>query len=288
MGGVEGLAEALCTNLTTGIKGTEKDLADRKRIYGINAFPKPKIRTLYEIVMANFEDDTNRILLAAACVSMVIGIIQEGFPEGMVEGTSICIALAIIIVVGSSNEYVASQRTASMIAMSDKQMVTVYRGSSDPKKVDSEELVVGDIIEIENGYKVPADCVMLSGQEVKCKEDELTGEPDEFEKVPVDASNYKEGYSAVLFAKTTVVSGIGKAMVTCVGTSTASGNAADLNEEDSETHLQKKLNMLTLAIGKVGYYVAIMTFFAQVIRILVEMFGLLPCGCTNLFSCQQL
>lgn len=236
--------------------------------------------------MANFEDDTNRILLAAACVSMVIGIIQEGFPEGMVEGTSICIALGIIIVVGSSNEYIASQRTSAMIAKSDKQMVTVYRGSSDPKKVDSEELVVGDIIEIENGYKVPADVIMLSGQEVKCKEDELTGEPDEFEKVPVDASNYKDGYSAVLFAKTTIVSGIGKAMVTCVGTSTASGNAADLNEEDSETHLQKKLNMLTLAIGKVGYYVAIMTFFAQVIRILVEMFGLLPCGCTNLFSCQ--
>ena len=79
---------------------------------------------------------------------------------------------------------------------------------------------------------------MISGQDVKCKEDELTGEPDEFEKVPVDETNYADGYSAVLFAKTTCVSGFGKAIVTATGLSTASGNAAALKKDGNEnTHL---------------------------------------------------
>jgi len=48
----------------------------------------------------------------AAVVSIVIGIIQHGFPDGMLEGTSILIALLIIIVVNSGNNYVSERRLA--------------------------------------------------------------------------------------------------------------------------------------------------------------------------------
>lgn len=131
-GGQDAIVEALETNIETGIPGTEDDLAQRRAIYGPNSFPPPKIKTLMEIICANFEDFINQVLLVACVVSLVIGIVKEGLPDGLIEGCSIAIALTIIIVVGSGNEYVATQRLASMIAMQNEAVATVYRGSSQP------------------------------------------------------------------------------------------------------------------------------------------------------------
>jgi Ca2+-transporting ATPase len=110
IGGVEALLNGLKTNANTGISGNKADIEDRKRMYGVNFFPPPKIKSLGEIVLANFDDFINKVLLGACIVSLIIGNIKEPFPEGLIEGTSIAIALTIIIVVGSSNEYTASQR----------------------------------------------------------------------------------------------------------------------------------------------------------------------------------
>jgi len=139
--------------------------------------------------MENFKDQINRILLAAAVVSIIIGLIQhKGKPEGMLEGTSICVALCIIITVSSGNNYASEKRLANLVALADKQDVTVYRreaGSNEPQTltVPYEELVVGDLIEVKAGMNVPADCIIVSGQDIACKEDALTGEPDELEKI---------------------------------------------------------------------------------------------------------
>jgi len=66
--------------------------------------------------------------------------------------------------------------------------VYVYRkgNSEDTEKIGYENLVVGDLILIEAGMKVPADCMLVSGQNVTCKEDALTGEPDLLEKTPIN------------------------------------------------------------------------------------------------------
>lgn len=135
--------------------------------------------------MANFEDFINRVLLAACVVSLIIGLVKEGLPDGLIEGTSIAIALCIIIVVGSGNEYVANQRLAAMLKLQDSAEVTVFRGSNKGQRIDAKELVVGDLIDFDDGMKVPADVMMIDGQNVRCKEDALTGEADEFVKSPV-------------------------------------------------------------------------------------------------------
>ena len=104
-GGVESIAQGLKTNLETGI--SSNDFQDRKENFGKNFFPPPKIKTLGELVAENFDDPINVILLLAAIVSVVIGLIKSGFPEGLIEGTSIMIALMIIIVVNSANNWVS-------------------------------------------------------------------------------------------------------------------------------------------------------------------------------------
>lgn len=77
----------------------------RKSIHGANKFPPPEIKSLFELIMENFNDPINVVLCIAAVVSIVIGIIREGFPEGLTEGLSIMIALVIIFVVNSANNY---------------------------------------------------------------------------------------------------------------------------------------------------------------------------------------
>jgi Ca2+-transporting ATPase len=154
---------ALQTNPNTGIAGTKEDIAQRQKEFGANFFPPPEIKSLYELVMENFDDPINLVLLAAAAVSLIIGFIKEGFPEGMIEGSSICFALIIIIVVNSGNNYLSERRLAEQLKMCEKQMVSVYRNSEQTVSIDSAELVVGDIFVLEPGMNIPADSILLSG-----------------------------------------------------------------------------------------------------------------------------
>jgi len=221
--GIDSIAKSLFTDIQSGIEGSLQDIQERQAAYGKNAFAPPKIKSLFELVMENFDDPINRILLAAAFVSVVIGLIQHGYPDGMIEGTSILIALNIIIIVNSGNNWISERRLADLVNLSEKQEVAVYRNSTEATTIDSSLLVVGDIIKFEAGMKVPADCIMVDGQDVMCVEGELTGEPNDIEKVVVTESNYQSGILGTMLAKSLVTSGFGKAMVIAVGPNSFAG-----------------------------------------------------------------
>jgi len=132
-----------------------------------------------ELIAENFEDFINQVLCAAAVVSIIIGLLQHGMPKGLIEGTSILIALNIIIIVNSGNNWMSEKRLADLVKLSDKQFVAVFRVSDTASDtIDAANLVVGDLVVIEKGMKVPADMVMVSGQDISCIEADLTGEPD--------------------------------------------------------------------------------------------------------------
>jgi len=176
-----------------------------------------------ELVFENFDDTINQILFVAAIVSIVIGIFRDGFPGGLIEGTSILISLGIIIVVNSGNNWVAERRLADLVNLSEKQEVAVYRGSTDTITIDSTLLVVGDLIHFESGMKVPSDMIMVDGQDVTCNEGELTGEPDFCEKTATDHNNWNQGTMSCMLAKSLVASGFGKAIIVSVGPNTVAG-----------------------------------------------------------------
>ena len=191
--------------------------------FGENSFPPPHIKSLWELVLDNFDETINQILCAAAVVSIIIGVIREGFPQGMIEGTSILIALVIIIVVNSANNYASERQLAKMVQLCSKQEVAVFRGSTDPITVENDELVVGDLIKFAQGMKMPADCIMVEGQDVVCREAELTGEPGGKSKVVVTEENYTRGAMGTMMAKSEVISGFGKAIVVAVGRNSLAG-----------------------------------------------------------------
>ena len=100
-------------------------------------------------------------MLGAAAVSIIVGCIKDGFPDGLIDGFSILFALTIISVVNSSNNYISERKLRDLISLTEKQEVAVFRGSSSPVTIDSTELVVGDVYLLDQGMRIPADSVVL-------------------------------------------------------------------------------------------------------------------------------
>lgn len=165
-------------------------------------------------------------------------------------------------------------------------MVAVFRGSTDSVTIDANDLVVGDLVMIASGMKVPADMVMVSGQDINTVEADLTGEPDQQPKKVINETNMQD--IGTLLAKSLIVSGTGTAIVMTVGPNTAAGAITEQTQKTNEpTHLQNKLEVIASKIGNVGFACAILTFCSMVIRTVLEMVDWIPCGCGNLFTCQQ-
>lgn len=81
-----------------------REIEERTLYYGKNKLPPPECRSLKEIILENFGDRINQLLIVAAIVSIIIGLFREGV-SGLIEGASILIALIIIITVSSANNY---------------------------------------------------------------------------------------------------------------------------------------------------------------------------------------
>ena len=194
--------------------------------------------------MENFNDTINLILLAAAVVSVVIGLIKEGWPRGLIEGISIMIALVIIITVTSANNWVSERQLADLIAHQELQEIPVYRGSSTQTiTIDASELAVGDVVILKEGNQVPADCIIIEGQNLYCIESDLTGEPDEIEKVPITESNFRDGSLGTMLAKSLIVKGVCTALVVGVGSNSVAGIISSKTMcENEPTLLMKKLD----------------------------------------------
>lgn len=79
-GGPTAICNSLHTNPRSGISDTKAEMEERIRVYGRNSFAPPKIKTIGELIMENFDDPINVILLVAGIVSMTINLLQEGWP----------------------------------------------------------------------------------------------------------------------------------------------------------------------------------------------------------------
>ena len=152
-------------------------------------------------------------MLVAAIIELIIGILKDGFPEGLIEGVSIMSALAIIIVVNSANNNVSERRLAKLIELSEEQYVAVYRDEEQAVTLNAKELVVGDVYLIEQGMRVPADSILLEGKDITLDNSELTGESIAQEREVLSEENHMDGTDCTVRAKAMVCTGIGRALV---------------------------------------------------------------------------
>jgi magnesium-transporting ATPase (P-type) len=107
-----------------------------------------------------FDDLTLRILCLAAVVSLVIGIATEGLDDGWFESGAILAAIGIVVTITTVNEYSQAQQFRNLFKKSQDKKVKVVRDGR-LKEIDNEELLVGDIFEVETGLIMPTDALLV-------------------------------------------------------------------------------------------------------------------------------
>jgi Ca2+ transporting ATPase len=272
LGGTDKVISELKSDTKVGIDGSQQDIAARVQMYGSNERLERKVLTVCEMICAVFDDFILKILIAAAIVSMAIGIYNEGLETGWIEGTSILVAILIITVVTVSNDYSRQAQFLEIMKKDDIKTCRVIR-QGNQMTIDTIELMVGDIIVISTGDLIPADAIVFETHDLSCSEAQLTGEPDAKRKEPITADNFGNQPCPFVLQGSLVESGTAKAVCLCVGNKTTQGKAGlTMNMEQDQTPLQAKLDTIANTIGKFGTYVAILTFIAITIRTLCYVF----------------
>lgn len=272
-GKIEGLEGLLHTSYRKGIYKDSKDHESRTKAYGDNQPIVKPPKTIWELIVENFEDDMLRILCAAAGISLVLGILTEGLAEGWMEGASILIAVVIIVTVTSGNNYIKEQQFQRLNAIATAKDIHVYRGG-DLIKMSVYDLLVGDIVQISTGEIFSVDGILIEGNDISVDESSLTGETNEIKKrVPVSYDK-KEGASPFLISSSKLMSGTGLMVVAAVGKNSYYGKLKmKIQQDQDETPLQIKLTDLAEKVGHVGMFAAAATFLAMFIHYIYDCFA---------------
>lgn len=269
---------------------------DRQRVFGTNTLPTRPSKTLLQLMWMALKDKVLILLCIAAAISLVLGIVQavtpdQGGGEGpeeppveWVEGVAVLIAVAIVVIVGSLNDWQKERQFKVLNERKDERGVKVIRDGVE-KVVDIKEVLVGDIALVEPGEILPCDGIFISGHNVKCDESGATGESDAIKKLPYHEvmELFKEARAEgkdphMLHADCFMVSGgkvlegVGKYVVVAVGPKSFNGRIMMALRGDSEnTPLQLKLNNLAELIAKIGSACGAALFVALMIRFFVQL-----------------
>ncbi|ESK85120.1 calcium-transporting atpase [Moniliophthora roreri MCA 2997] len=260
-------------------------LADRRRVYGENALPIRKAKSLFALMAAAMKDKVLILLSIAAAVSLALGLFQDFGtkresdepPVDWVEGVAIIIAIIVVVLVGSINDWQKEKQVQALNSKKDERGVKIIRGGQE------KEVVVGDVALLEPGEIVPCDGIFLSGHNVKCDESAATGESDAIKKVTwaewtALRQKEKDGGAHVAHTDCFVLSGskvqegMGRYVVVAVGTKSFNGRIMMALRGDAEaTLLQLKLNDLAELIAKLGSGAGLILFVALFIRFLARL-----------------
>eukprot|EP00826_Nyctotherus_ovalis_P045830 TRINITY_DN5107_c0_g1_i5.p2 TRINITY_DN5107_c0_g1~~TRINITY_DN5107_c0_g1_i5.p2 ORF type:complete len:228 (-),score=71.62 TRINITY_DN5107_c0_g1_i5:79-762(-) len=182
---------------------------------------------------------------------------------------SILFTIIICVTVGSWNNYAKEKQFQKLMAARDERDVMVIRDGQD-KAISVHDLLAGDILKINAGDQIPADCIILSGTKVSVDESSQTGETKDIKKQPIDSTS-EEKPNPFLISGTMVKEGKGVAVVACVGDNTRMGRLREmLNQEEELTPLQRKLERIANGIGIMGMIAAGATAFFMAIWLIVS------------------
>uniref|UniRef100_A0A4W5PHZ7 Calcium-transporting ATPase n=1 Tax=Hucho hucho TaxID=62062 RepID=A0A4W5PHZ7_9TELE len=243
---------------TTGL--TPEQFKKNLARYGHNELPAEIGKTIWELVVEQFEDLLVRILLLAACISFVLALFEEGEETvtAFVEPLVILLILIANAIVGVWQERNAESAIEALKEY-EPEMGKVYR--SDRKNVQmikAREIVPGDVVEVSVGDKVPADIrlVKINSTTLRVDQSILTGESVSVIKhtdaIP-DMRAVNQDKKNMLFSGTNIASGKAIGVAVATGVSTEIGKIRDqmAATEQEKTPLQAKLDEFGEQLSKV-------------------------------------
>ncbi|KAM9855087.1 plasma membrane calcium-transporting ATPase 1-like isoform 2-T2 [Aulostomus maculatus] len=259
-GDVHGLCTRLRTSTVEGLDGKSEDIDRRKQVFGQNVIPPKKPKTFVQLVWEALQDVTLIILEVAAVLSLGLsfysppdaerqhcgkaagGVEDEGDAEtGWIEGAAILLSVVCVVLVTAFNDWSKEKQFRGLQnRIEQEQKFTVVRGGQ-VIQIKVSEMVVGDIAQIKYGDLLPADGVLIQGNDLKIDESSLTGESDHVKKT-MDKD-------PMMLSGTHVMEGSGKMVVTAVGVNSQTGiifallgasEEGDGDEEKVEKEKKKK------------------------------------------------
>uniref|UniRef100_A0A4W5K1A3 Calcium-transporting ATPase n=1 Tax=Hucho hucho TaxID=62062 RepID=A0A4W5K1A3_9TELE len=245
-------------NENTGL--TLEQVKSNLEKYGPNELPAEEGKSLWELVVEQFEDLLVRILLLAACVSFVLALFEEGEETitAFVEPIVILLILIANAVIGVWQERNA-ENAIEALKEYEPEIAKVYRMNRKAvQRVKAREIVPGDVVEIAVGDKVPADIRITSIKSTTLRVDQsiLTGESVSVIKhtdpVP-DPRAVNQDKKNMLFSGTNIAAGRAIGIVVSTGVSTEIGKIRNqmAATEQEKTPLQQKLDEFGEQLSKV-------------------------------------
>uniref|UniRef100_A0AAY4A4Q8 Calcium-transporting ATPase n=1 Tax=Denticeps clupeoides TaxID=299321 RepID=A0AAY4A4Q8_9TELE len=255
---VEEVYSFFSVNESTGL-GLDQVKRQRER-YGPNELPAEEGKSLWELVVEQFEDLLVRILLLAACISFVLAWFEEGEETitAFVEPFVILLILIANAIVGVWQERNA-ENAIEALKEYEPEMGKVYRQDrKSVQRIKAKDIVPGDIVEVAVGDKVPADIRLTSIKSTTLRVDQsiLTGESVSVIKhtdpVP-DPRAVNQDKKNMLFSGTNIAAGKAVGVVVATGVNTEIGKIRDemASTEQERTPLQQKLDEFGQQLSKV-------------------------------------
>ena len=251
----QAVLQELKTNEASGLSPT--DAQQRLEQYGPNELTERPPKSPWLMLWEQFTATAVVVLIVAAVVSAAMGDWKDAL-----------VILAIVVfnaVLGFTQEYRAGQEFAALKKMAVPK-ARVWR-SREWQSISAQEIVPGDILQLEDGDQIPADARLLECVNLRAQESAFTGESESVGKsvAPIAGDNLPLGDRVnMVFMGTIATYGRAKAVVTATGMDTELGKIAHSMQsvEQEATPLQNRLDVLgkRLAIAALALVAVIFGF----------------------------
>ena len=224
----------------------EKEVIESKKRYGTNEITKQKQNTFMHLLLESLGDPIIKILLIALAIKVVVLFRDFDWYETI----GILIAIFLASFISSISEY-GSEKAFSRLQEEQLKTTAKVRRSGKIIEIPSGEIVVGDIVMLSSGDKIPADGYLVKGN-LSVDESALNGETKEAKKLskngPVISDNNR------VFRGSVVYNGEAEMLVRFIGDNTILGKISqELQEVVPESPLKIKLRGLAKTISRIGY-----------------------------------
>lgn len=261
---VEDTVKSLNSNLEHGL--TEEEVTKRREEHGYNELIQKKKKTFLEKFLAQFKDFMIIVLIFAAFVSGVVGVLEH---EGINDSIIILLIVIVNAVIGVLQENKAEKSLEALKKLSSHTAKVLRNGHL--LVLPARELVPGDVIILETGDYITADLRLTDAINLRIEEASLTGESVPVEKITslLTEEDLPLGDRENLAFSTSLVSyGRGKGVVVETGMNTEVGNIATIldSTENAQTPLQKKLDGLGKILGTAALVICFIMFIIGTIN----------------------
>lgn len=261
---IKNVLEKYNTNYKTGLNSSE--VLELSKKYGKNLLPEKNKVSFLTKFFRQFKDSTIICLIIAAVISFIVNITNS---HDIFEPFLILVIVIVNSAIGVLQENKAERALEALKKMSSQNVKVLRDGVK--KNIDSKELVPGDIVYLEAGDLVPADMRLLKSVNLKSDESALTGESVPVEKdsnLIIEKNSSIGDIKNMVFSGCNISNGNALGLVVNTGLKTEIGKIANLlnQEEETQTPLQKKLEVLGKNLGIIALIACVIIFVVGILN----------------------